>query len=82
MKSARGWIVVAFNEKHLLEKLKCIFDFRAAERISAKALPRLVPAIGSFILTGALPVPSGMSEEFGREAVEDNAPAVFELDAK
>jgi len=68
---AQGRILVAFDEKDLLEKLKSISDFQATERISAKASPRLLTAIRSFILTGALPVPVGMSDKASIEALRE-----------
>lgn len=52
---AQGRIIVAFDENHLIEKLDQLADFRATERISPKASPRLLAAIRSFVLTGALP---------------------------
>jgi UDP-N-acetylglucosamine transferase subunit ALG13 len=71
---AQGRILVAFDETHLIEKLDQIGDFRATERISAKASPRLLAAIRSFILTGT--VPSTDAPAVGLEAAGVDLPPV------
>jgi UDP-N-acetylglucosamine transferase subunit ALG13 len=55
---AQGRIFVAFDENHLVEKLDQVGTFKATERISSQASPRLLAAIRSFIHTGQHPIAS------------------------